>query len=58
VIQRVAPTLKIDVIPADMRDAADIERAVTAFAGPPNSGMIVLSAASGVVAVAGEQGGN
>ena len=42
-IQAVAPQLGIDVIPMSVRDAAEIEHAVTAFAGIPNSGLIVTA---------------
>jgi putative ABC transport system substrate-binding protein len=34
VIQSVAPTVGVDVIPVSVRDAGEIERAVTAFAPP------------------------
>jgi ABC-type uncharacterized transport system substrate-binding protein len=40
-IQAVAPSLRVEVIPVTMRDAPEIERAVTAFARAPNGGMIV-----------------
>ena len=40
-IQGVAPSLGVDVRAINLRDAADIERAVTAFAGTPNGGLIV-----------------
>ena len=42
-IQAVAPQLGIDVSPMSVRDAAEIEHAVTAFAGIPNSGLIVTA---------------
>jgi putative tryptophan/tyrosine transport system substrate-binding protein len=41
VIQAVAPTLGVDVIPVDARDAAEIEREVGAFARSVNGGLIV-----------------
>jgi putative ABC transport system substrate-binding protein len=41
VIQSVAPSLRIEVNPVDIRDAGDIERAVTAFAHSLNGGLIV-----------------
>jgi putative ABC transport system substrate-binding protein len=44
-IQSVAPQLGIDVTPMNVRDAAEIERAITAFAGIPNSGLIVTATA-------------
>jgi putative ABC transport system substrate-binding protein len=40
-IQSVAPSLGVEVSPVDVRDAPEIERAVTAFARQPNSGLIV-----------------
>jgi putative ABC transport system substrate-binding protein len=46
VIQAVAPSLRIEVTPVNMRDAPEIERAVAAFARSPNDGLIVT--ASGV----------
>jgi putative ABC transport system substrate-binding protein len=47
-IQAVAPTLRLEVSPLNMRDAGEIERAVTAFARSPNGGLIV-TASSGTV---------
>jgi putative tryptophan/tyrosine transport system substrate-binding protein len=41
VIQSVAPALGLEVTAIDLRDASDIEPAVTAFAGSPNGGVIV-----------------
>jgi len=40
-IQAVAPSLKVELRPIDLRDADEIERAVVAFAGQPNGGLIV-----------------
>jgi putative tryptophan/tyrosine transport system substrate-binding protein len=40
-IQAVAPSLKLDVVPVNMRDAADLERAIATFARAPNGGLIV-----------------
>jgi len=40
-IQAVAPSLKVDVVPINMREAGDLERAVAAFARSPNGGLIV-----------------
>ncbi len=48
-IQGVAPSFGVEVSPIDVRDAPEIERAVTAFARQPNSGLIVLSSATAVV---------
>jgi putative ABC transport system substrate-binding protein len=53
VIQSVAPALGVEVRAINLRDAAgDIERAVTAFAGSPNGGLIV---AASVLAVANRE---
>jgi len=41
VIQAAAPSLGVDLRVADVRDAREIERAITAFAQGSNSGMIV-----------------
>jgi putative ABC transport system substrate-binding protein len=40
-IQSVAPSFGVDLNPLDVRDAAEIERAVTAFSREPNGGLIV-----------------
>jgi putative ABC transport system substrate-binding protein len=49
VIQSVAPALGMEVTAINMRDAGgEIERAVTAFAGSPNSGLILTSSALAV----------
>jgi putative ABC transport system substrate-binding protein len=42
-IQTVAPSLRMEVNPVNVRDAGEIERAVAAFARSPNSGLIVTS---------------
>jgi putative ABC transport system substrate-binding protein len=44
-IQAVAPSLGVDVRPIGVRDASEIERAVTAFARSPNGGLIVTPSA-------------
>jgi putative ABC transport system substrate-binding protein len=44
-IQSVAPSLGVEVRPIDTRDAGEIERDVTAFAGEPNGGLIAASGA-------------
>jgi len=49
VIQSVAPSVGVEVSPINLRDAGEIERAVTAFARAANGGLIV--AASAVAAV-------
>jgi ABC-type uncharacterized transport system substrate-binding protein len=41
VIQAVAPSVGAEVIPVNVRDAGEIERAITAFARSPNGGLIV-----------------
>ena len=50
VIQSVASSLSVDVIPIDVRNAAQIERDVTAFARSSSTGgLIVVSSTSAVV---------
>jgi putative tryptophan/tyrosine transport system substrate-binding protein len=44
-VQAVAPSLGVDLSAVDVRDAGEIERAVTAFARSPNGGMIVTASA-------------
>src|SRR5262249_80782 len=44
IIQAAAPSFGVEVSPINVRDAADIEHAVTAFARSPNSGLIVTGA--------------
>jgi len=43
VIQAVAPSVGVEVTPLNVRDAGEIERAITAFARPPNGGLIVTA---------------
>ncbi len=43
IIQSVAPSVGVDVTPIDLRDVAEIERAVTAFAQPANGGLILTA---------------
>jgi len=45
VIQAIAPSLRVEVNPINMRDAGEIERAIAAFAGSPNGGLIVTASA-------------
>ena len=45
VIQAVAPSLRVEVNPVDMRDAGEIEPAVAALARAPNGGLIVTAGA-------------
>jgi ABC-type uncharacterized transport system substrate-binding protein len=47
-VQIVAPSLGVELSPVDVRDAHEIERAVTAFARGLNGGLIVTASASGV----------
>ena len=42
-IQAVAPSLRVEVNPVNVRDAGEIERAVAAFARAPNGGLIVTA---------------
>ncbi len=43
VIQAVAPSLRVEVSSFNKRDASEIERAITAFAQSPNSGLITTA---------------
>jgi putative tryptophan/tyrosine transport system substrate-binding protein len=49
VIQSVAPSAGVDVSPINLGDAAEIERAIAAFARSANSGLIVTTSALSVV---------
>ena len=44
-MQAVAPSLGVELSPVDVRDAPEIERAVTAFARSGNGGLIVTASA-------------
>src|SRR5213076_2241864 len=44
-VQAVAPSLGVDLSPVDVRDASEIERALTAFASSGIGGLIVTSSA-------------
>ena len=44
-VQAVAPSLGVELSPVDVRDAAEIERAVTSFARSGNGGLIVTASA-------------
>jgi putative ABC transport system substrate-binding protein len=48
-VQAVAPSLRVELNPVDVRDAPEIERAVTAFAGIGNGGLVVTASPSGTV---------
>jgi putative tryptophan/tyrosine transport system substrate-binding protein len=45
-IQAVAPSLKVEVTPVNMRDAGEIERSLAAFARAPSGGLIVTASAA------------
>ena len=49
VIQAVAPSFGVEVSPVNVRDAGEIERAVTAFARSRNGGLIVTASALAAV---------
>ena len=42
-IQAVAPSVRVEISPIDVRDTSEIEHAIAAFAREPNGGLIVLS---------------
>jgi putative ABC transport system substrate-binding protein len=42
-IQAMAPSLRMEVIPINLREADEIERSVAAFASTPNGGLIVTA---------------
>ena len=44
-VQAVAPSLRVEVTPVNMRDAGEIERAIAAFARSPNGGLILTASA-------------
>jgi putative ABC transport system substrate-binding protein len=44
-IQTAAPSLGLETSPLNVRDASEIERAVTAFARSPNGGLVVTGSA-------------
>ena len=49
VIQAMAPSLRVEISPLNMRDAGEIERAVELFARAPNGGLIVTAGAAAQV---------
>jgi putative tryptophan/tyrosine transport system substrate-binding protein len=49
VIQSVAPSVGVEVIPVNVRDAAAIDRAITGFSGSLNGGLIITASALSVV---------
>ena len=48
-IQSVAPSIGVEVSPINVRDAGEIERAITAFARAPNGGLILTGSALALV---------
>ena len=42
-IQTVAPSLRVEVIPLNLRDASQIEQSIETFGRPPNGGLIVTA---------------
>jgi putative tryptophan/tyrosine transport system substrate-binding protein len=48
-VQIVAPSLGVELSPVDVRDAGEIERAVTEFARGVNGGLIVTGSAAAIV---------
>jgi putative ABC transport system substrate-binding protein len=47
-IQAVAPSLRVEVKPVNMRDPGEIERAVAAFSRSPNGGLMVAASGAGM----------
>jgi len=48
-IQTVAPSLGVELRPVDMRNAGEIERAITVFAASSNGGLIITGSAAATV---------
>jgi ABC-type uncharacterized transport system substrate-binding protein len=48
-LQSVAPSLGVELTPINVRDAGEIEHAVTAFARSPNGGLIVTASGLAIV---------
>src|SRR5262249_21975885 len=48
-IQSVSPSFGVELRPVDVRDAGEIERALAAFAGNPNGGLILTGSALAIV---------
>ena len=48
-VQAVAPSLGVELTPIDVRDAPEIERAVAAFAGIPNGGLVITGSPSSTI---------
>ena len=51
-IQAVAPAISMQVVPVNVRDASEIERAVAEFARAPNGGLIVTGSGLAIVHLA------
>lgn len=47
-IQAVGPSLRVDVIPVNLRDASEIEQSIKIFASSPNGGLIVAASGAAV----------
>jgi putative ABC transport system substrate-binding protein len=48
-IQAVAPSLRIEVSPVNVRDAGEIERAVETFASAPNGGLVTTAGSNAIL---------
>jgi putative tryptophan/tyrosine transport system substrate-binding protein len=48
-IQAIAPSLGVELRPVDVRDINEMERAITAFAGVPNGGLVVTGSPAATV---------
>jgi putative ABC transport system substrate-binding protein len=48
-IQSVSPSFGVELRPVDVRDATDMERALAAFAGGPNGGLILTGSAWAII---------
>jgi putative tryptophan/tyrosine transport system substrate-binding protein len=48
-IQTVAPSLKMEVSPVNMRDAGEIQRSIAAFASSPNGGLILTGSGKSIL---------
>jgi putative ABC transport system substrate-binding protein len=48
VIQALAPSLGVELVPVDSREAEEIERAISAFAQKPNGGLLITASAIGL----------
>jgi putative ABC transport system substrate-binding protein len=48
-IQSVSPSFGVELRPVDVRDANEMERALAAFAGSPNGGLILTGSAGAII---------